>query len=117
MDDALAQLIVGLERRLHDPETRRSPDDVAALLDGSFIEFGSSGRVYTKSEIVAELALETKQEFEAFDFDARQLAPGVVLVTYRTQTSDVETVRSSIWVEDDDGWQMVFHQGTRVPPA
>jgi hypothetical protein len=117
MDDAFVQRLVALERRLLDPTTRRDPGAVTALLANSFVEFGSSGRVYTKSEIVAELSAETQQEVEAFDFATRELAPGVVQVTYGSRRNGDETLRSSIWLNGDKGWQIVFHQGTKVPPT
>ncbi|WP_370676935.1 DUF4440 domain-containing protein [Pleomorphomonas sp. PLEO] len=44
-----------LERTLHRPEVRRSPETVGALLADDFIEFGSSGTVYDKASIIEAL--------------------------------------------------------------
>jgi hypothetical protein len=92
---------------------RSSAEAVAALLADEFVEFGSSGRIYDKSQIVALLQQEQGQggQCTVRDFAARQLADGVVLVTYRVVESG--TIRSSIWKCMHERWQMVFHQGTR----
>lgn len=112
MKASLAEFLVNLELRLHDPEVRRSSTNMASLLADDFIEFGSSGRVHTKSGVVAALVAETPTAIRAHDFVVKQLAPGVALLTYRTTTEEVEALRSSIWVESAAGWQIVFHQGT-----
>lgn len=82
MKVSVAEWLVSLELRLHDPEVRRSSANLAALLADGFVEFGSSGRVYTKSEIVAALVAETPTDIRADDFVAKELAPGVALLTY-----------------------------------
>jgi hypothetical protein len=49
------------------------------------------------------------------DFDVREITPDVALVTYRTVgTEGKEARRSSVWVRREPGWQIVFHQGTRL---
>jgi hypothetical protein len=44
-----------LEERLLDPIVRSDPAQFAALLADDFREFGSSGRSYTKAEMLAHL--------------------------------------------------------------
>jgi hypothetical protein len=52
------------------------------------------------------------------DFAMRELAPETALINYRTVgQSGQEARRSSIWINSQDGWQMVFHQGTRIPKS
>lgn len=114
MKGSLAELLVDLELRLHDPDVRRSQANIASLLADGFVEFGSSGRVYTKSETMAALVAEAPTDIRADGFVVKELAPGVVLVTYRTIVAGAEVLRSSIWVDDSGRWQMVFHQGTNV---
>jgi hypothetical protein len=49
------------------------------------------------------------------DFAARAIADGVALVTYisEVRSDDLQFAnRSSLWVFDDDRWQLTFHQGT-----
>lgn len=116
-----------LEQKLHRPEVRRSADAVRALLADDFIEFGSSGKVYDKASIVEALAEESTAEAalipEVHHFAVRSIAPDTVLVTYRSSrhrsdgTAERTTLRSSIWKLIDGRWQMLFHQGTIVPPS
>jgi hypothetical protein len=49
------------------------------------------------------------------DFDVRGVSDVVALVTYRTIGQEGrETLRSSIWLLGASGWQIVFHQATKV---
>ena len=111
-----------LETALHKKSIRNAPDAVAALLADDFMEFGSSGRTYTKTTIIELLKGETvDSRVTVENFESRELSPGVVLVTYvswRPVGIDGKTrraLRSSIWKFQQDRWQMVFHQGTIIP--
>lgn len=113
----LAAKLVALERELHDATVRKSPR-VAALLADSFFEFGSSGRLLSRAQILANLLAEMPAFVEAGDFKVNLLAPTVALVTYRSVRKaepPVNTLRSSLWHLEGENWRMVFHQGTRVP--
>jgi hypothetical protein len=114
-----------LEESLLQPPVRSSTDQVTSLIADEFIEIGSSGRVYDKAQIVAALAEEPKQGPTAgpiaSDFAIVLLAEGVALVTYQTDRrrpdgAATRSRRSSIWKQINGRWQMVFHQGTPVPP-
>jgi hypothetical protein len=116
-----ADLLLSLEERLLQPETRKSADQVGDLLADDFVEFGSSGRIFDKSRIIESLREEQQGQSarpSISDFSARSLAPGVVLVTYRLAVQygaaehEVHTLRASIWKAINGRWQMVFHQGT-----
>jgi hypothetical protein len=119
IDPSEASLLRSLEEELLQPEVRSSADRVDRLLADAFIEFGSSGRVFDKAQVIEALQHEPSDPTTRVlltDFAARQLAPGVVLVTYRTLLSGPGappgyTLRSSIWELAKGQWQMVFHQG------
>ena len=116
MEPAIRQTLRDLEERLLLPRVRASPDEVAALLADEFIEFGSSGRIYDKQQIIRLLQEERGQAICTLaDFSARRLAANIVLVTYRVVES--QTIRSSIWRLEDGRWRMVFHQGTKAENA
>ena len=99
-------------------EVRRSPDELKQLLADDFREFGGSGRVFDKQQIIAGLQTQAPCQLWLEDFQATPLAPDVVLVTYRgnCKLADSEGVtrslRSSIWKRRKGIWQVVFHQGT-----
>jgi hypothetical protein len=107
-----------MEERLLHPEVRSSGDELSRLLADDFIEFGSSGAIYNKQQIISSLAREQPMEWSIADFSVRVLADDVVLLTYRSTGRDPATaeewhsLRSSIWKLHDARWQMIFHQGT-----
>ena len=107
-----------LEERLLRAEVRRLPDEAGKLLASDFIEFGSSGAVCSRQQILDALAKESPMEFSATDFSVRVLCDDVVLVTYRGARNDPasgqewHSLRSSIWKFVDGRWLMSFHQGT-----
>ncbi len=105
------------ERQLLDPEVRRDPNLVRALLHPEFVEFGASGRIWNTESIIETLASEqAPSEITATDFVAMLLDPGAVLLTFRTDSAGRACLRSSVWVRsDDDKWLLRFHQGTVIP--
>jgi hypothetical protein len=107
-----------LEEQLLQPEVRASTERVAALLADDFVEFGSSGQVFDKSQIMEVLKKETPARRSLSQFESTMLSDNIALVTYRASrvskpgASTVHTLRSSIWRLSNGQWQMVFHQGT-----
>ncbi len=99
-----------------DPKTRGNPDRLDLLLRSDFVEFGSSGKVYHKNMLIDMMVNEQHAAVLIRDFVVRDLADNAALVTYRTVgQAGQEARRSSIWVHRAGRWQMVFHQGTRIP--
>lgn len=107
-----------LERLLLEPEVCGSAL-AADLLCDDFQEFGMSGRVYDKAEVVAALGDGPRVPLAASNFAVALLAPPLALVTYRAlrpSEPPVESLRSSLWRRCEDGrWRLRFHQGTVVP--
>jgi hypothetical protein len=113
-----AELLFDLEKKLLDPSVRLNRDELERLLSPNFLEFGCSGRVWDRNGIVQALVSGPSNPVEAFDFQSRELAPDVVLVTYKTKKTNADgspyaSLRSSIWKLVEDEWQMIFHQGTK----
>lgn len=115
---AFCEELLRLEQRLADPEVRRAPAEMAALLEDDFREFGSSGWVFDKQAILEALRDEDPVEITLRDAEARVLAPDVVLLTYRARCQRVgtgvakHTLRSTIWRRREGTWRAFFHQGT-----
>ena len=108
-----------LEKQLLNSATERSADFVTSLLSPDFQEFGTSGLVYVRADIVDALADEPATTTSAEDFDVRVISADAALLTYKsTKTVDggasVRALRSSLWVRRDGEWRMLFHQGTRI---
>ena len=110
----LADEIRSLEEALLTRGVRGSAAELGRLLADDFVEFGSSGRIYTRAEALSALAAAPSSGEAAApltDFNIRELAPHVVLATYRSGQS----LRSSLWRREAGGWRVAFHQGTRLP--
>ncbi len=106
-----------LEQRLLDPTVRASRAAVGDLLDDDFVEYGASGGIYNKAQVIEELPRETAVERSVDDLKVRQLSPDLGLVTYRaTRHGEPEShsLRSSIWRRTDGQWRLLFHQGTPI---
>ena len=109
-----------LEDRLVMPAPSESRDTLGALLAPEFREFGSSGRVYDAASTLDVLIPGGRPRITLEDFKAASVAEGVVLVTYLSRSAagpgwKPPALRSSLWIRRTSGWQMVFHQGTRLP--
>jgi len=114
-----------LETSLHKRQIRNCADATSALLANDFVEFGSSGKVWDKSSIIASMQTETMDEpITVEDFEARELASDVVLHIHKQPQQEscrrplpVSSLRSSIWKRRNGKWQMIFHQGTKIPAS
>lgn len=118
---SLTEELLELERKLLDPELRRNPEKLAHLLADDFIEFGSSGHSLDKKRILFLLRKQTPADLAIEEFRVIEIAPSSALVTYRASTESTRvsaarySLRSSLWMQRNGSWQMVFHQGTIVP--
>lgn len=112
-DNFMNQHIYELELSLLDPAVRKSVVKINQLIADAFVEFGSSGKIYHKNELLEELPLEEPQIYKVLNFSTSELAEDVVLATYLVEIDGARSLRSSIWKYNGDAWQMIFHQGTK----
>jgi ribonuclease HI len=105
--------VVALELRLLDPGVRADCGEVERLLHPEFREIGASGRLWDRESMVAALAEDPGTGATASEMEARVVDDGVVLVTYVAESAAGRSRRSSVWVRGEDGWRVLFHQGTR----
>ncbi|WP_019809918.1 nuclear transport factor 2 family protein [Saccharomonospora halophila] len=118
--DGTVDHVIDAELRLLRPEVRRDADEVARLLHPGFVEIGSSGRRWSREEMLAALGgmFTEADRPRAREVEAARLAESVVLVTYLTEHPGRRVRRGSLWLRDVDGaWRLSFHQGTVVPGA
>jgi hypothetical protein len=111
--------LVSREPIFHRPEWGTTQADFERMTMPDFWEVGASGRRYSREWVLAELErrqhTEMEDVWEATDFICQKLADDVYLVTYTLlQNNDRLTRRSTIWRLTEDGWKIVFHQGTMV---
>ncbi len=115
----LLEELRALETEMHVTETRRNRHRMEALLHPEFVEFGRSGTRYSRADILNEFGPNSGlPAIHSENFNVTVLAEGVALLTYLSAHVDARgklhkcTLRSSVWVRTDAGWQMRFHQGT-----
>ena len=117
----LAAHLQALEAALQSQAVRADSGSLAAMLADEFVEFGSSGTVWSREATLADLPEEQFSPRSISHFQAQLLADGVAFVTYRSQRhasasrAAGASLRSSLWKWRDGRWQMAFHQGTPIP--
>lgn len=110
--------IESLERELVDPKIRMDGGRIQELLSDEFLEFGSSGKVIRKRDILSATSEPSETTYQLSDFKFKMLGEEHVLVTYLSVTSHQQTaLRSSIWIKENGRWQMLHHQSTVVPDS
>jgi hypothetical protein len=116
---SLLNELQALEVELHHPGVRCSRSRLEQLLHPEFHEVGRSGRLYDRETVVRYLAALEVQPVVASDgFALVELGPHITLLTYRSAHVEPgkglvnHTLRSSVWVQSSQGWQLRYHQGT-----
>ena len=106
--------LYNLETSLLEHSTRTSQDYLNRILSDNFLEFGSSGHIWTKDDVLQSLPHEKPQLFKISNFHAHDLAENLVLLTYSLNYNNRNTLRSSIWKNHEGTWKIQFHQGTKI---
>ncbi|TDF41535.1 DUF4440 domain-containing protein [Alteromonadaceae bacterium M269] len=105
--------IMALEIELSQPTARKNLQRLSELIADDFEEFGSSGRVFNKDDIISELQTEDNVTYEIKDFRFTALSASCVLVKYVSIFEGKSALRSSIWIKRAEQWVVIHHQGTR----
>jgi hypothetical protein len=112
-----------LEIELLEPAGRSDAARLDAPLHENFLEFGRSGALYVKADILARLPAVARHVVLAVDrFEVRPPGAAVALLTYGSAdrqpdgTLDRFSLRTPVWQRTARGWQMSFHQGTPTAP-
>jgi L-amino acid N-acyltransferase YncA len=114
-DEAVRAELRRLEEALWRPESRFNRAFMESVLAEDFIEFGSSGRVWSREEILDMPAHDLRATLPLSGLAITPIRIDAVLLTY---TSEVirdrvyRSNRSSIWVRVGPSWRLRFHQGT-----
>ena len=117
----LQPVLEELRRRepiFHRPQFAGSRAALEAMTAPDFWEIGASGRRYSREYVFETLAARAENPIEdrwrTSDFQLRELAPQVYLLTYTLLQGERRTRRASIWHKSGADWKIVFHQGTIV---
>ena len=119
MSNTVLKTLQQLETELHQLETRQNVSRLEELLHPDFEEFGRSGRTFSRKEVLAEFSEITEYpSVVAKNFKLDVFGETIALLTYKSAHVDLfgdshrHTLRASLWMRGDHGWQMRFHQGT-----
>lgn len=118
----LAAHLLALEEELLARATRQDGARLDALLANDFVEHGVSGTVWTKPAVIAALQGESHSARRISEFTVRLLAADVALATYRIERvatparPGAQSLRASIWRNENGRWRLAFHQGTPLHP-
>ena len=121
-DPKLADVLAELQRRepiFHRPEFGTGRRDFEDMTDADFWETGASGRRYSRQYVIDTLVERHTSPhddvWEARGFHCAELARDAYLLTYTlVQDHTRVTRRATIWRLTQDGWKILYHQGTLV---
>jgi hypothetical protein len=101
--------------------TRELLEEYAA---SDFWEVGASGQVYSRELILDTVEKRFQENTEADtskwkkdEFKCRELSENTFIITYLLNQEGRITRRMSIWQNNNNKWQIVYHQGTIVSEA
>ncbi|AIO19013.1 hypothetical protein KQ51_01136 [Candidatus Izimaplasma bacterium HR1] len=111
----MIELLLKLEMSLWIKETRNNYDYLDKILHKNFKEFGMSGSIFSKEDILNNLDLNLESKFPFKNLEVKQIDEISYLITYQAEviekTKSIKSNRSSIWI-GRDSFQLLFHQGT-----
>jgi hypothetical protein len=115
-NDLIEQLSLR-EPIFHRREFGTTRDDLERMIDHGFWEIGASGSVYGRDYVIETVLQRYSDGPEPHDWPCRDftltvLAEKLFLLSYVLEQPQRTTRRSTIWRLSDDGWKIVFHQGT-----
>lgn len=116
---SLLNHLQALEVELHHPGVCCSRERLEQLLHPHFHEVGRSGRPYSRETVITYLASFSASPPVTSDaFLVVAMGADVALLTFRSAhvtqdgSREMHTLRSSLWVNSVNGWQLRYHQGT-----
>lgn len=112
--------IRALEERLANPGPDADRYELSTMFAPEFREFGSGGRVFDSTTVLEAIGRGGVAELHLEGFRVERVATNVMLATYIARTAAgpgwrPPSLRSSLWCRRESRWQIVFHQGTRLP--
>lgn len=119
--DALRPVLESLQKleplfHLADAGTTRP--QFSALMAPHFWEVGASGQRYSREFVLEVLekrqAAPRDEAWRTQGFHVTELGADHYLLTYTLVQPDRVTRRATIWRRFENGWQVVYHQGTVV---
>ncbi|NCP67063.1 nuclear transport factor 2 family protein [bacterium] len=104
-----------LEEELLSADVRQSREKMDQFLSADFFEFGSSGKTYDKKSVLENLRQLELKNSQIADFTIVVEEESLVICSYRLLLNSFpHSFRSSVWCNNNDEWQMRFHQASKI---
>ena len=115
----IVKIIYELESSLLQQEVRISVEKLNVLIADDFIEYGSSGQIYDKKDILERLPMGQALTYALDDFQCIQLSLDIIQTRFKTERINPDNtktiaLRTSLWRKSNNNWQIFFHQGTPI---
>lgn len=123
VEPGLLPILDELRRRepiFHNPEFGSTTAEFERSTSPDYWEVGASGRRYSRRFILNELTKSVPYVdaaaagWQTSEFGLRRLGPDTHLLTYTLDQAGRRTRRSTIWQRSEDGWRILYHQGTII---
>lgn len=111
----LENTILQYEKDFFDAEFCRIKDNIENRIGLDFCEYGKSGTIHKRSDVVNSLAnMQNNRDIEIYNFSAITLNKNIVIAHYfsHDKITNQYALRASIWKQEDTLWKIFFHQGT-----
>jgi len=112
--ETLRNIILEYEKELFTKSFCENDQVVSERLDEDFLEFGQSGEIYHRHEILEYLRNAGDRSIEIMDFHVEKLCKSCCIAKYRWENDGKVANRTSIWIRIDNQWKLKFHQGSPV---
>jgi len=93
-------------------------ENLNQLFSDSFMEAGSSGKIYNKEQTLNTLKSGDMPQTDLSEFSLLNLEGDTYLLRYKAARfaggTTTLSYRSSIWQYKNGKWQILFHQGTKI---
>jgi len=108
-EEKVFETLYEMEKKLANFESKSIAE--RALTD-DFVEYGSSGKIYNKKDIIDYYKTLRSINHIITDFSIEFLSDTVVKTSFKSNLEGKKALRTSIWKFVDNAWKMSFHQGT-----
>ncbi|MBB3656987.1 hypothetical protein FHX15_002215 [Rhizobium sp. BK650] len=115
--DQILRDLAAREPIFHRREFGTSRAELERMIDDDFWQIGASGKVYQRGYVIETSLARYENGPEPHDWPCRDftitvLADGLYLLSYTLEEPQRITRHSTIWRRAEEGWKIVFHQGT-----
>ena len=104
-----------LETSLFKKEYLNNKEYLDNIFHDNYMEYGMSGLIYYKKDTIESLLGIGDRNIKIIDFISEKIDDKSFIVHYvSVHSGDVKVLRTSIWQENDERLQLLFHQGTLI---